>query len=400
MNFNYQARTKTGEIHAGQIEASSEEAAVLLLQRHGLYVTFLEENRPAFYAKRIKLFSGIDRKEIVLFSRQLAIMFRSRVPLLEALRVIADQTKNPDFKEVIFKIAEEVEGGVPFSKALSIYPKLFSSFYISMVKSGEVSGKLSEVLNYLADHLEREYHLSSKIRGAMIYPSMVVLVMLVVLVVMMFFVIPNMVKVFEANEQQLPVVTQFVITITTFIKNQILVFLAGLAFLVVFLMRFIKTPRGKKTIDAMFLKIPLIKDLLKMIYVVRFSENLATLVAGGLPIAQALAIVADIIGHSSYRRVVEETTERVRKGEPISTVLSQFPDLFPPIIVQMVLVGERTGSLDTSLVNIVDFYQKEIDRSIDNVLAVMEPVMIIFLGVVVGGMMLSVLLPLYQSVSI
>lgn len=400
MNFNYQARTKTGEIHAGQIEASSEEAAVLLLQRHGLYVTFLEENRPAFYAKRIRLFQGIDRKEIVMFSRQLAIMFRSRVPLLEALRVIADQTKNLDFKEVIFKIAEEVEGGVPFSKALSLHPKLFTSFYISMVKSGEASGKLAEVLNYLADHLEREYHLSSKIKGAMIYPSLVILIMLVVLAVMMFFVIPNMVKVFEANDQQLPAVTQLVITLTTFVKNQILIFIALLAFLIVFVIRFMKTPRGKKTIDGLVLRIPLIKDLLKMIYIVRFSENLATLFAGGLPIAQALAIVGDIIGNASYKEVIKETTERVRKGEPISSVLSQFPDLFPPIIVQMVLVGERTGSLDTSLVNIVDFYQKEIDRSIDNILAVMEPVLIIFLGAVVGGIMLSIMLPLYQTISI
>jgi len=400
VKFNYQARTKNGEIRTGQIEASSEEAAISLLQSHGMYVTFLGGTTTPLYAKRIKFFESISKKEIVLFSRQLSIMFKSRVSLLEALRVIANQTRNSDFREKILKLSEEVEGGTPFSKALSLYPNLFSSFYIAMIKSGELSGKLSEVLDYLADHLEREYYLVSKTKGALIYPSMIVLVVVLVLVLMIFFVIPNLTQVFEATGQELPAVTKIVISTTNLLRSQGLWLLAILIALVIFYFRFSHTEKGKKFLDDRFIKLPLIGEVLKMIYVSRFAENLSTLISGGLPIAQALETVGEIIGNDLYQEVILEARDRVRRGEAISSVLSQFPDLFPPVVSQMVLVGERTGTLDVTLMNIVNFYQKEIDRSIDNLLSVMEPILIVFLGAIVGGLMLSILLPLYQTISL
>ena len=399
MKFNYQARTKKGEVRTGRVEASSKETAATLLQKHGLYVTFLEEAAPPIYAKRIKFFEKISKKDIVLFSRQLAIMFQSKVPLVESLRVLSAQAKNTNFREKIIKISEEVEAGTPFSKTLSKYPDVFSSFYIAMVRSGEVSGKLSEVLDYLANHVEREYHLEARTKGALIYPALILLVVILVLSMLMFFVIPHLSEVLEGTGMPLPPLTKFVIGMAAFFKSWGWLMLVATILIIIASFRYYLTESGRKFFDKYSLKLPLVGGLLEMIFLTRFAENLSTLIAGGLPITQALDTVADIIGNNSYKAVIHEAKEEVKRGEPISVVLSRSPDLFPPVFTQMVLVGERTGSLDTTLMNIVDFYRKEVDRKIENVLSVIEPVLIVFLGLVVAGLMLSILMPLYRMVA-
>lgn len=400
MRFNYQARTQEGEVHTGQVEASSEETAISLLQRHGLYVTFLGIAKPPAYAIKINLFENVSKKDLVMFSRQLSIMFKSKVSLMESLRVIADQTKNLNFKEKIRKLSEDVEGGTAFSKTLSQYPKIFSAFYVAMVKAGEVSGKLSEVLNYLADHLEREYHLASKAKGALIYPAMVVLVMVFVLILMIYFVIPNLSQVLAQSEEPLPLITKIVLAGSDFLRTKgLFIFLAMLG-VILAVARYFKTASGKKTLDRLMLRAPVLGNLLKLIYVTRYAENLSTLVAGGLPIAKALETVADVIGNSAYKTVVLTAQDKVRKGETISSVLAGSPDLFPPVVNQMVQIGEKTGSLDATLINIVDFYQKEIDRGIDNLLSIMEPLLMVFLGGAVGGIMLAIMMPMYKMMGL
>lgn len=397
MKFNYQTRTKEGEIQTGIVEAASKEAALNLLYKHGLYVTFLEEAALPIYAKRIKIFERISRKDIVLFSRQLSIMFKSEISLVEALGTLANQAKNSDFKEKILKLSEEVEGGTPLSKALSRYPKLFNHFYVSMVKSGEASGKLSGALDYLADHLEREYHLASRIRGAMIYPALVVFVVLVVLFLMMFFVVPHLTEVLEVTGQELPIVTQIVIGLSGFSRKWGWILILGLAIFTVIIFRYYyKTAEGKKFFEKFFLKLPLIGEFLKMVYLSRFAENLSTLISGGLPIAKALEISGEIVGNTVYKEIIFQTRDEVRKGERISSVLQRHPEAFPPMFCQMVLVGEKTGTLEKTLINVVDFYQKEVDRTIDNLLSILEPLLIIFLGLIVAGLMASILLPLYK----
>jgi len=396
MKFNYQARTKKGEIQAGVVEASSKEAAILLLQKYGLYITYLEEVKVPFYAWEVKIFKRISLRDIVLFSRQLSIMFSSRVSLVEALVTIASQTKNLEFRERILDLSREVEGGSAFSKALSRHPQIFSSFYISMVKSGETSGKLSESLSYLADHLEREYHLVSRLRGAMIYPSLVIMVASVVLLLMIFFVIPQLTKVFQEAGQPLPIVTQLVIGLSLFLRKWGFLFIGLLAGLVIFVLRYIKTLEGKENFDKISLRLPLIGDLLKMVYLSRLAENLSTLISGGLPIAQALETTGEVVGNTVYKEIIFLTRDEVRKGEPVSSVLRRYPEAFPPMFCQMTLVGEKTGTLEKTLLNVVDFYQKEVNMSIDNLLSILEPVLIIFLGVIVAGLMVSVLLPLYR----
>ena len=400
MKLNYQARTKKGEIRSGQVEASSREAAASLLQKHGLYVTFLEEFVPPLYARRVKFFEKISQKDLVLFSRQLAIMFKSKVPLVESLRVLSLQTDNPDFKEKIMKLSEEVEGGTALSNALANFPEVFSSFYIAMIKSGEVSGKLTEVLNYLADHLEREYHLTAKTKGALLYPSLIVFVVLLVLLLMIFFVVPQLADVLTTEKEALPWITMFVINFSAFVRNWGWVMLIVLVLFTVVFLRYCQTDKGQKFFDRGLVKLPLIGSFLKMVNVARFAENLSTLISGGLPIAQALETVGDIVSNTAYKEVIFKTRDEVRKGVPISSVLSRHPDLFPPVFIQMVLVGEKTGTLDSTLMNIVEFYQKEIDRIIDNVLSVLEPVLILILGLVVAGLMLSILMPLYRMIAI
>jgi len=399
MKFNYQGRKKNGDIRIGQVEASSQESAINLLQGYGLYVTLLEEDKKPVYAKNISFFSGVSRKDIVLFSRQLSIMFRSKVSLIESLRVLAAQMKNTDFKEKVFHISEDIEAGTSFSKSLSQYPKIFSPFYVAMVKSGELSGKLSEVLDYLAKHLEKEYHLVAKAKGALIYPALVVFVVLIVIGFLVFFIIPNLTQVLESSGQELPVVTRMVISAAEFLKSWGWIFIFVIAFLVVFISRYKKTKSGQKNFDSLMLKIPMLKNLLIMIYVSRFSENLSTLISGGLPIVQALETTGDVIGNTSYKDAVEEAKEGVRKGKTISSALAKHPELFPPVFNQMVIVGEKTGNLDNVLMDIVDFYQKEIDTSIDSLLGIMEPLLIIFLGGLVGGIMLSILTPMYSMMT-
>jgi type IV pilus assembly protein PilC len=312
---------------------------------------------------------------------------------------LALQTQNTDFKEKILKISEEVEGGASLSNALNKYPRIFSPFYIAMVRAGEASGKLSESLNYLADHLEREYHLTSRIRGALAYPALVITFVIGVLLLMVFFVIPNLSIVLEETGQEMPTLTKMVLDMANFFRRWAWLLAIVLGILIAFLFRYYRTEDGKDFFDRFFLKIPILGRILKTMYVTRFAENLATLISGGLPIARALEITAEIVGNSAYKEVILETRTRVRKGESIYSTLSKAPDIFFPMFAQMTLVGEKTGTLDKTLMNVVSFYQQETERSINDLLRILEPLLIMVLGAIVGGLMFTVLVPLYQIIS-
>ncbi len=397
MNFNYQARTQKGEIKIGVIEASSREVAISLLQKYGLYVTLLQEaNKIPLLARKIKLFSGVATKDIVLFFRQLSIMFSAKVPLVESLRTLAVQTRNLNFKEKIMKISEEIEGGTAFSSALAKYPKIFSSFYIAMIKSGETSGNLAESLDYLAEHLEKEYYLISKIKGAMTYPAVVFLVVIAVFVLMILFVIPNLSNVLKESGQELPLVTKIALSLPNLLKSWGWLFLLGIIGLFAFSARYYRTRNGKYFFDRLILKVPLVAPFLKIVYLSRFAENFSTLIAGGLPITQSLEISNRIIGSAVYKDIIALAQEEVKKGEQVSNVLIKFPEFFPPLFTQMMVVGERTGSLDKTLLILVDFYRKETDRMIESFLEIIEPLLIVFLGLAVGGLMGAVLVPMYR----
>jgi len=397
MKFNYQARSEIGEIQSGIVEASNREAAFDVLKTHGLYVTALEEiTSIPVYARKLKIFERVTKKDIVLFSRQISIMFKSNVPVVETLQAIAKQARKSTLKEKILKIAEKVEGGTPLSGAFSIYPKLFTPFYINMVKSGEASGKLSDVFMYLADYLEREYSFQGKIKGAMVYPFFILFVFLAVVTIMMVYVIPQLTEVLKETGQELPLATRVVMTISDFLKTQGVI--AALVFLglIIALVRFVKSKTGKKFFDKNLLKLPLLGSFLKKLYLARCALNLSTLISGGLPIAQALEITGEVVGNNLYKEIILKTRDEVKKGEPISSVLEKYPNLIFSLFYQMVAVGEKTGTLDSSLMNVVEFYQRDVDRSLDDFIKLLEPIFIILLGGVVAGLMVAVLMPLYS----
>lgn len=365
--------------------------------RYGLYITLLEEvkKRP-IYARELEFFDRVSSRDVMLLSRELSIMFKAQVPLVVALQTIASQMKNRHLKEHLFEISEAVEGGTPLSSALRKYHDVFSPFYINMVKSGEVSGKLSEVLEYLAEHLEREYYLSSKIRGAMMYPIFILATTVLILVLLTFLVIPSFKQIFQSGSQKLPLLTKIVIGTALFIRVWWWALLLAVAGGVYGAARYFKTAEGKRFFDTVSLQIPVLGSFLRMMYLARFAENLSTLVTGGLPIVHALEIVKDIVGNEVYMDIIQEAREEVSKGNKISAVLQRYPNEFPPVFTQMVAVGEASGTLDTTLLDVVRFYQKELVNAVDSFLSILEPALIVILGVVVGGIVASIIVPLYQ----
>ncbi len=398
MKFIYQARTKKGKMRSGTVEAASRKAALEVLQKENLFVTSLESSESQnLLVKEINVMERIGTKDIVNFSRNLSIMSRSGISLVEALETIAEQEGKRTFREIILGLAQDVRGGSSFSKALTRYPKQFSSFYFSMVKSGETSGSLSDSLSYLADHLEREYDLQQSILGAMVYPALVFTVMIAVVIIMMVFVIPQLVDLLEESGQELPWITKVVIAVSNLVVNYGWILLILIVFGGYMAFRYFKSEQGSKILDDISLKVPLVGSFLKKVYLSLFAENFSTLIAGGVPITKALEITGDVVNNNEYKRIIKIARDEVEKGESISSVFLRFPDIFPPMFCQIVSVGEKTGSLDKNLVHIVGFYRKDVDRSVKSMLSILEPILVVFLGVIVGGIMAAVMLPMYSA---
>jgi type IV pilus assembly protein PilC len=398
MKFVYQARTKEGDLKSGVIEASSKEVALSLLQKLGYYVTYLEEERPPIYAREIKIFQRISLRDLFIFSRQFSILLNSQVPIVEALMTLSAQTKNLEFKEIISDIAKEVDAGTPLSKALMKYPKVFPPLYVAIVKAGEAAGKLSFSLSSLADHLEREYNIRTRLRGAMFYPILVLIVFFVILGVMVFSILPSFERILIERGVQVPTLTKIILFLSRIFREKFLalVLIFGAIFALIFY--YSKTKQGKKFLDTISLKFPFFGQISKQSIISRFAENLATLTSAGLTFAEALEIVEDVVENEVYKSAVSKIKDGVKKGETISSITSLYPELFPPLFTQLVLVGEKTGTLSNSFLAISSFYQSETERAVENFLRILEPLLIIILGGLVGTLMASVFLPLYRII--
>jgi len=397
MKFSYKARTKEGKVQKGMIEAFSKKGALNVLEKYGFYVTFLEETKKLSFFQQDILSKKVSLKDITIFTRQLSIMLKSAISPVEALRSQVSQVENQKFREKILKIAEMVETGSSLSQAFSTYPDIFDSFYVNCIKSGEASGKVADSLNYLAEHLESEYNLRSKIKGAMIYPIVVITVSIAVFGLVMFYIVPRMTAVLKDLSGELPASTKAIIFLSDFIKGGGWILIAAFFVSLFLIPEYLKhSEKGKKFYERISLKLPMIGDFNKKVYLSRFSENLSVLIAAGLPITQALKITGKIIGNSIYEEIIRNTEERVARGETISSVLSRYPKEIPSFLVQMVSTGENTGRLEYTLKNVVDFYQGDIERFVNNISKIIEPVMIIILGIMVGILVISIFVPLYQ----
>lgn len=398
MKYFYQARSKDGKIETGTVEASSEEAAALLLQKYGIYVTSLKEKTSkVLFFKKLWFLEKVSKKDLAIFSRQLAVMLQSRVSVTQSLNSLANQIKKQSFKSKIIKISQLVEEGTPLSGAFSEFPDIFSVFYINLIKTGEASGEISKSLYYLSNHLEREYDIASQIKGAMIYPIFVIGVLVVVILIVMFVVMPKLVDLLKETTANPPIFTLMMISFYSFLMHWGWILMLGFIALIIFIFYYFKTKEGKKNYDQIALRIPAIGSFLKKIFLIRFAENISTLIEAGVSINSALKITKETVDNFVYKEIISETEKRVSEGEKMSSVLIRYPNYIPPFVVQMVQVGEEIGRLDKNLMEIVNFYQKEVKRSVDIFTAMLEPILIIFLGIVIAFLAVSVLSPLYGT---
>ena len=396
MKFFYKARDKEGQEQKGEIEASSKKSALEILEKHGLYVVSLYVGGGRL-GEGFSITSGVSSKDLVMFTRQFSIMLKSAIPPLEALRALASQTTNSSFKHKLTKMAEAVETGSSLSRIFSLESKVFDTFYVNMIKSGEATGKVADALNYLAEHLERDYNLKHKIRGAMIYPSFVIAVFIGAFFLVTFFIVPRLTQLMTTFQGQLPWSTKLLMSMSSFVRQGgwVIVFLlAGFLFVLPAILKRLSVTR--QAYDKYILEVPVLGNFKKKVYLTQFAENLSVLIAAGLPITQALKITKDIIDNSLYRAVLERAEERVSRGEKISAVLSGFPRQFPAFVIQMVSTGEETGRLDDTLMNVVRFYQEEVSRIAENLTAILEPALIICLGGGIAFLAISLFIPLFK----
>lgn len=398
MKYNYRARTKSGESKSGTIVASNKEAAIEFLQHQDLIVTGIEEVKEESVGmqKNIKIFGGkATSKDLIFFFRQLSILFSANVPLVEALKSLAAQTKNSFFAQQIFEMAADIDGGMAFSEALARHPKTFSSFLINMVRTGEISGNLQQVIGYLADHIERDYSLTSKIKGAMYYPAFVVGAVIMLIIILLIFVMPRMSGMFQDLGTELPLPTKIILAISNFFTTNGWILLLLLIAIGIGLFYYLKKPNGKLVKDRIEIRLPVLGSLFQNIYFARFSENLGTLIKGGIPIVQALDTVSTIIGNTLYKEVLEEARDNVRKGETIAETFEK-SEIIPPTLTQMISAGEKSGNLDRVLLDLSRFYNNEVDTTVNNLMSLLEPVLIIILGIGVGFVALAVIMPIYN----
>jgi type II secretory pathway component PulF len=398
--FNYKAKNRAGQTIRGKVEAVNEQIAADILREKNLFVIKVSRKRHFFLIDKIieKFFRRIKVKDEVIFFRQLSVLISATIPLVQALNILVKQTPNKTFQKVILDIADDVEGGSRLSDSLAKYPQVFNNFIISMIKSGETSGKLEEVLIYLANQQEQDYDLISKIRGAMIYPAFVFVMLIVVGVIVMVFVIPKLTTIFLESETKLPLATLILISISQFIVNFWWLLLFILLVVFIFFQLYFKTPFGRHQRDVLKLKLPLLGPLFQRIYLVRFTRSFATLLTGGVMITKALEVTREVVGNTVYQGLISKTIKEVEDGNTLVSVFSKSPYI-PVMLNQMISIGEEAGKLDVVLAKITDFYTKEVETLVKNFVTLLEPLVIVLIGLGVGVLVAAVILPIYNLAS-
>src|SRR3989344_3945205 len=401
MNFSYKVKTQTGEIIEGRVGAYDENTAVNTLQSKGYLILSIEQLEGNIFSVDLnKYLQKPTNKDIVIFTRQLSTLIDADMPIAEGLRTLARQFEKPTFKKIVSEISDAVEGGSALSSALAVHPKLFSSFYVKLVQSGEVSGKLHETLLYLADHLERSQEINSKIRGALAYPAFVVFALIVVTGIMVIYVLPQLITIFEdVGVSDLPITTRILIWVTNFVNNYIYYLFTLLFGSLLMGWRYIKTPNGKAVFDNIKISMPALGTVVRNLYLARISESLSTLIKSGIPILDVIHITSDLVGNVNFQKILLDAEESVRGGGNISDVFLRYKEI-PPLMSSMVAIGEKTGKLDFMLGHISKFYKSESDNTIDNIATLIEPILVLVLGVAVAVLVSAILLPIYNLVNV
>lgn len=423
-NFKYTALDQNGAEKTGFVTADNKIAAMEMVRAQGLLVRECEEAKggaaPAAKQKGGKKEKGkkkkeegskgkaggaVKQKELMVFTRQLATLIDAGLPLLQSLNVLSKQEPNPNLRATIVALGESVQGGSTFSEALSAYPKMFNKLFVNMVKAGEIGGVLEVVLKRLAEYQEKANRLRSKITAAMVYPTIILVIAVGILTFLMLVIVPKFKEMFEGQNMELPGLSQFVFnfsdncmadSLIPLVPNAVL-FLGLVAAAIVGISIWKRTPKGGRTVDAMVLKMPKIGDLTRVSAVARFSRTFGTLVSSGVPILQALLITRDTAGNVVVADAVTKIHDAVREGESIVTPMSTC-GVFPPMMISMVDVGEETGQLPDMLMKVAEVYDEEVDNSVTALTAMLEPLMIVFLAVVVGSIVLAMFMPMMEII--
>lgn len=400
MEYSYEALDQNGKPISGKVSAATEDLAIESLQRRGFVVTSFSAGGPKGVVaalNNVNLFSGVSGREVVLLSRQIATLFEAQVSALRIFKLLAEQASNPYMRGVLSEISDDLQNGSSISKALSKHPKVFSDFYVNMVRSGEESGKLDETFLYLADYIDRSYELTSKARNALVYPGFILLTFCAVMVLMLTVVIPKIGQIISDSGQQLPFITKVVLGASTFFTDYGVFFLVALIIGGYFVYRFAHTPNGRIAVSRFELSIPVIGNLYQKLYLSRIADNMHVMLSSGISAVRSLEITASVVGNSVYEEILKDATEGVKAGSPMSQIFAKHAGDVPPIMIQMLQIGEETGEVGSILDRLAKFYNREVNAAVDTLVALIEPALIISLALGVGFLLAAVLLPIYNT---
>ncbi|MFH2012940.1 MAG: type II secretion system F family protein [Pseudomonadota bacterium] len=393
--YTWEGKTRQGKIITGEIEADSESAVRMQLVRQKIIPKKIKA-KPKDLLENIAFFQPkVTEKDLVVFTRQFATMIDAGLPLVQSLDILSSQQENKTFQNILTGIKEDIEGGSTFTDALKKYPDLFDELYVNLVAAGETGGILDSILNRLANYIEKAMKLKKKVKGAMVYPASIVAVAIIVVVVLLVFVIPVFQKMFAEFGAALPLPTQIVIKISDIAKSSILYIAAGLFVSGVAFKRFYSTEKGKTIVDDYILHLPVFGPLIRKVAVAKFTRTLGTMISSGVPILDGLDITAKTAGNKTVEKAVYQTKAGISEGRTIAEPLGE-SNVFPPMVVRMIAVGEATGALDAMLEKIADFYDDEVDAAVENLTALLEPMLMVFLGVVLGGLVIAMYLPIFK----
>ncbi|OPX37571.1 MAG: pilus assembly protein PilC [Desulfobacteraceae bacterium 4484_190.2] len=393
--YKWVAETKKGKILKGELEAADERIAQLQLKRRSLTIKKIKP-KPKDLFENVAFFQPkITAKDVVIFTRQFSTMIDAGLPLVQGLTILAEQTENKTFQNVLKRVTKDVEGGSSLAEALKKHPKVFDGLYVNLVAAGEVGGILDTILQRLAAYIEKAEKLKKRIKGAMTYPIIVVAIAILVIAVILIFVIPVFQEMFSSFGKALPVPTQIVVNMSDFLKGNIHYVIGAFIVFVFAFKKYRGTKKGRKQTDALALKLPVFGNLLKKTAVARFTRTLGTMISSGVPILDALEIVAKTSGNVILEEIIYEVRSSIAEGQTIAEPLSE-ADIFPTMVVQMISVGEATGALDTMLNKIADFYDDEVDAAVEALTSMLEPLLMVFLGGTIGGLVIAMYLPIFQ----
>ncbi len=393
--YRYDAINGQGKKTNGLLNAYNRRAAMERLEELALTDISLKDKTDSLELKLTTFFSPVKSRDLVIFSRQFSVMISANLALVQSLRIAAEQSVNVSLKMNIFEIAYEVDGGSTLSAAMAKRPKIFTPFYTNVVKSGETSGRLDEVLNYLADEIENDYDMTAKIKGAMIYPTFVLAGLVVVGILMMVVVVPQLTSILKDTGTVLPLSTRIVIGISDFMIGYWWLLIILIIAATIFIRVFLNTETGKRTLDLIKLKLPVFGNLFQLIYIVRFTRSMNTLIVGGVTVSKSLEVVAGVVGNTIYQDLIEQSRKSVEEGGSLARVFLA-SDIVPKMVPQMIVVGEKTGKLDLVFRKVTDFYSREIQNILANLVALLEPSIMVVMGVAVGVMVAAVILPMYN----